>query len=216
MVDLAGVQSRYDRSGVSYQLLEDRPITFALFINGFLLLMLFARQRDRKKEGERKREVWERERKRRENDSVRWQRTPSAVSPHIFFSGVQHGTRVEHPRHSCTGQGGSIVNTCVRVCEHVREEQYGYSVRCRRLDRVVMCLRVIRGSQLRPGVFLGPSVPRWISLPTPTRESRRTCNGLRFREIPWDFTTWRDVSIHVLLEKDSIFGVPDSQYSIRT
>lgn len=36
------------------------------------------------------------------------------------------------------------------------EELYGYSIRCRRPDRVVMCLRVIRGSQLRTLVFLEP------------------------------------------------------------
>lgn len=49
-------------------------------------------------------------------------------------------------------------------------ELYGYSIRCRRPDRVVMRLCVIRGSQLRPVVFLPfHQPPRQIYCPTMNR-----------------------------------------------
>lgn len=50
-------------------------------------------------------------------------------------------------------------------------ELYGYSIRCRRPDRVVMRLCVIRGSQLRVRLYFWPSIrpPRQIYCPTMNR-----------------------------------------------
>lgn len=85
----------------------------------------------------------------------------NTVSSRIYFS--VHActlgcTTVEHPRRPCTGR--------TRVCE-----LYGYSIRCRRPDRVVMRLCVIRGSQLRVRLYFWPSIrpPRQIYCPTMNR-----------------------------------------------